>query len=135
MERGSDQHGPRMDDDMQREAEPLERSGVQPHRAEWRQPEPSTDEEPEAIASPDGIYRGGTPPGLDPEEVETRTEVARHLDPSLFPTDRQRVLRNAAEHNAPDAVLAVLARLPEDQRFTTMQDMWRALGGGSERRP
>lgn len=133
--RGSDRHGQRLDDEMQREAEPLERSGVDPRAEEWRQQDAPTDEEPDATRTFGGPYRGGTPPGLDPEEVETRTEVARHLEPSFFPTDRHGILRSAARNDAPDTVVALLARLPDGERFATVQEMWAALGGGSERRP
>lgn len=119
---------------MQREVEPLERSGVEPRAAEWREPEPPEEGE-SAVPEPLEKYRGGTPPGLDPEEVDTRTEVARHLEPSVFPTDKSGVLRNAADNNAPDGVLELLTGLPEDQWFDNAQSVWQALGGGSERRP
>ncbi|MPY80647.1 MAG: DUF2795 domain-containing protein [Actinophytocola sp.] len=135
MQRGSDRHGQRLDDEMQHETEPLERSGVQSRSEEWRQPEPAAEDEPEATRTPDPVYRGSTPPGLDPAEVEERTEMGRHLDPSIFPTDRSGVLGSAAENNAPDAVTSLLTALPENVRFGTMQDVWSALGGGQEQRP
>lgn len=134
MERGSDKHGPRLDEEMQRETESLERSGVQQHDEEWRQPEPPGDDQPEVTRTPAGENRGGTPPGLAPGEADMRTEMARHLEPSRFPTDKQGVLRSAASNNAPDQLLGMLGALPDDQRFETMQDVWTALGGGSERR-
>lgn len=134
MERGSDKHGPRVDDQLQREAEPLERAAEQPHREEWRQPEPSGEDEADITHTP-GTLRGGTPPGLDPGEVEVRTEIARNLEPAIFPTDRQGVLRNAEANHAPDQVLELLAALPEHERFGTVQDVWSALGGGREERP
>ena len=134
MERGSDKHGPRLDDEMGRETQPVERAGVDPHGEEWRQPEPPADGESDVTRTPSRVDRGGVAPGLEPGEAENRTEMARHLEPSAFPTDKKGVLRSAAANNAPDGVLGMLARLPDDQRFDTMQDVWSALGGGAERR-
>lgn len=135
MQRGSDRHGPRLDDELRRETEALERSGVQPHREEWRQPEPAAEGEPEASRTPRPVYRGGTPPGLDPADVEARTELARHLDPAAFPADRAGLLRSAASNHAPDEVVETIEALPDGVRFETMQEVWTALGGGAEERP
>ncbi|MQA01924.1 MAG: DUF2795 domain-containing protein [Streptosporangiales bacterium] len=135
MQRGSDRHGQRLDEELKHETEPLERSGVQPHSEEWRQPEAPADDEPEPPGAPGGTYRGATPPGLDPDEVEPRTEMARHLEPSVFPTDRAGVLQSATANNAPDEIVAQLYELPAGVVFRTMQDVWSALGGGQEQRP
>lgn len=132
MERGSDKHGSRLDEELQHETEPLERSGTQSHVEEWRQAEPSADDEPDVTRTPEPGYRGGTPAGIDPDEIETRTDVGRHLDPSIFPSDRAGVLDNAASNNAPDSVLDLLRRLPEGRTFATTQEVWTALGGGTE---
>jgi hypothetical protein len=43
-ERGSDKHGPRLDDEMEQEAEPLQRAGKEPHTEEERERE--SEEEP-----------------------------------------------------------------------------------------
>lgn len=47
MERGSDKHGARADDELQREDEPMIRSGRPAHAEEWRQPEPPADDDPD----------------------------------------------------------------------------------------
>ncbi|HEX6445159.1 MAG TPA: DUF2795 domain-containing protein [Streptosporangiales bacterium] len=132
MERGSDKHGSRLDDEMRHETEPMERSTNQPHTEEWRQTEPSSEDEPEVSPVPDSRYEGGTPEGLDPADVERRTEVGRHLDMSAFPTDRKGVLDNAEKNNAPDAVLGLLRQLPDGTTFENTQQVWTALGGSSE---
>lgn len=132
MERGSDKHGSRLDDEMRHETEPMERSANQPHSEEWRQTEPSGEDEPEVSQMPDERYYGGTPEGLDPADVEQRTEVGRHLDMSAFPTDKAGVLSNAAKNNAPDAVVGLLRGLPDGQTFRNTQDVWAALGGSTE---
>lgn len=132
MQRGSDRHSSRLDDEMHRETESMERSVNQPHSEEWRQTEPSGEDEPEVSPVPDERYEGGTPEGLDPDDVEPRTDVGRHLDMSAFPTDRNGVLANAGKNNAPDAVLDLLRGLPDGRTFRNTQDVWTALGGSSE---
>lgn len=132
MERGSDKHGSRLDDEMRHETEPMERSANQPHTEEWRQTEPSGEDEPEVSRTPDSRYEGGTPEGLDPADVEQRTELGRHLDMSAFPTDRDGVVDNAGKNHAPDALLGLLRRLPGGRTFRNTQDVWAALGGSTE---
>jgi len=75
---------------------------------------------------------GGTPPGMEPEDVEGRSELARWVQPSVFPADRQALLDSAAETGAPDHVTALLGKLPDGRPFENVQDVWRTLGGGTE---
>lgn len=44
MERGSDKHGPALDDQMRKETESIERGVGTTHVEEWRQPEPLDDD-------------------------------------------------------------------------------------------
>jgi hypothetical protein len=47
MQRGSDTHGPRLDDEMAHEVEGMVR-GNRPSRAEeWRDPEPAAEDDPD----------------------------------------------------------------------------------------
>ena len=73
----------------------------------------------------------GTPPGMDAEDVEMRSEIARFLEPSRYPVSRTDVIAIAAQHQAPPRVIARLQRLP-DQEFATMQEIASALGIGTE---
>ena len=82
-------------------------------------------------ASGEGLV-GGTPPGMDRKDVVGRSELARRLQPSVFPATRKQLLESAEETNAPDVIRSLLARLPEDQSYENVQDVWRALGGGTE---
>lgn len=43
MERGSDKHGARLDDELKHEDEPLVRSGQAPHKEDFRETEPLGD--------------------------------------------------------------------------------------------
>lgn len=49
MQRGSDKHGARVDDELKHETEAMVRSGRPVQVEEWRNPEPPADDEP-AIA-------------------------------------------------------------------------------------
>ncbi|MGH2661644.1 MAG: DUF2795 domain-containing protein [Actinomycetota bacterium] len=141
-ERGSDKSGPRVDEELKRQAEAMERGAPVPSRAdEAREAEGPGDDEPVTDARLTGD-RGLTPEGsLSPDQLEERSEIARHLDPSVFPADRDTLLRNARARNAPVGVIERLEQLPDtrleqlpDTRFENVQAVWEALGGTTEER-
>jgi hypothetical protein len=127
MQRGSDRHGPRLDDEMKAEVEGLLRSGHSTHADEFLDPEPAGEDEPEVDLVPDGTLVGGIPDGMTEEEVAARTELGAALG-RAYPADREALLAKATESNAPDHILAELRRLPEARTFETLNDVWTALG-------
>jgi hypothetical protein len=131
LERGSDKHGPRVDEALQRDVRPLEQGApVEPRVEEFREQEPAADGEPEAEA----VLAGGrTAAAMDPAEVDARSELARSISPSVFPADRAALLDSARQNQAGQLVLDRLARLPEGQTFENVQAVWLALGGSVER--
>jgi hypothetical protein len=130
--RDSTKHGPLKDEVMKGETEPLEHGGDS-RADEWRRPEEERDEsEPPTAPANDPHRTGGTPPGMDPADVRGRSEMARWLQPSAFPADRERLLRSAKETSAPDWVADALQGLPDGESYQNTQDLWRALGGGTE---
>ena len=133
IERGSDKHGPRLDDALHEETEALERGApVEPRAEEWRQHEPAADDEPE----PDAVLTSASRPpgGLSHDEIEARSELARRLQPSIFPATKDALLQNAEERHAPARVTELLRRLPEEATFENIQAVWTALGGPAEHR-
>ena len=110
--------------------------GNHPTRVEeFRDPEPAAEGQPvgdEHLVP--GWLEPGTPPGMTNDDVETRSELARHLDSTAFPGTRDDLIAAAESHQAPDAVLALLRRLPADEQLTNVQDVARALGLGTEQR-
>lgn len=131
MERG-DRHGPRIDDELARETEPLERGApVEPRVEEFREQEGSADDEPETDARLVGGRSGGS---MDADELEARSELARSISPSVFPAERDTLLDNAVRNHATQPVLDRLARLPAGRAFENPEAVWQALGGGTERR-
>jgi uncharacterized protein DUF2795 len=127
MERQSTKHGPRLDEELKRETQSLERGApVEAHVEEEQEHEPAADGEPEPSARP-------APPGaLGPDERTARTELSRHLRPSVFPAARESLIDEAAENDAPELVLAALRRLPAGVTFATVYDVWESLGGSVE---
>jgi Protein of unknown function (DUF2795) len=135
MERGSDKSGPRVDEELEKQTEAMERGAPVPARSEgFREHEGATDEEapPDARLSGDrGLTRKGA---LGPDELEARSELARHLDPAVFPAERPALLEDARANQAPRQVLAALEALPQNTTFQNVEAVWEALGGRREER-
>ena len=120
MERGSDKVSSRMDEELEKQTQALERGSPASSRAEeHRDPEAAEDDEP----TPD-VH-------LSTSDTEQRTELARHLQPSRFPATRERLLASAREEHAPERVITLLQQLPGEREFTNVQEVWQELGGGS----
>ena len=132
-ERGSDKHGPRLDEDLQEDTRSLERGApVESRVEEAREQEGPADGQP----APDARLQGGraTAASLDLDDAEARADLARFLTPSAFPADREALLADAAGNQAPEHVLERLQALPAGRAFENVQDVWRALGGAVEHR-
>lgn len=127
--------GPRTDEERKHETRGLAQGGHSTHAQEWRDPAPSGEDQPtgDEHLVPEWLAEG-TPPGMTPDDVETRADVARYLDSTAFPGRREDLVTAARGHRAPDSVLSVLGALPGDEEFHTMQDVARAAGLGTEER-
>jgi hypothetical protein len=116
IERQSDKASPRVDEQLHREVEPLERGAPASSRAEeHRQVEAPGEGEPA--------------PDVRPEitDDEGRVELARHLRPSAFPAGREELLAAARAEHAPEWIIRALEQLPDDGRFGTPQEVWDAV--------
>ncbi len=132
MERGSDKHGPRLDEGLKGETAGMMRAGRDTHVEEWKSAEPSGEDEPDVDRAPHATMVGGTPPGMDGDDVEGRSEVASYLATSIWPAGREQVLESAIDHHAPDRVLDLVRRLPGGRSFANVNEVWLALGGHVE---
>ena len=131
MERGSDKHSPRVDEELQHETRSLEQGApVESRVEEYREQEGPGEDQP----TPSALLTGGRTGSLDLDDAEARSDIARFLDPSTFPTDREGLLENAEANNAPAAVLERLQALPGGRTYQGMPDVWAALGGTVEHR-
>ena len=133
MERGSDRHSPRVDEELDHETRSLQQGApVESRVEEHREQEGPGEDQP----TPDARLRGGraTAASLDLDDAEARAEIARFLNPSAFPADREALLASAEGNQAPAPVLERLEALPAGRAFENVQDVWRALGGSVEHR-
>jgi Protein of unknown function (DUF2795) len=132
VERGSDKHGARQDEQLAHEVEGLIRGGHSTHAQEWKDPEPSGEDQPDADLAPQGTLEGAVPEGMSATDVEERSELATFLGKDVYPAERQALLERATANAAPERVLRRLEQLPEDRRYENVQDIWSTLGGGVE---
>jgi hypothetical protein len=92
-------------------------------------PEPVGDDEPDT-----GRFEGGAPPGMTYEEVEERSRLGRFIPRHSLPGDRDGLIVGANDLKAPDDILEQLATLPAGETFTTVNEIWAALGHHNEER-
>jgi hypothetical protein len=129
VDRRSSKHGPRLDDELKREVESIEKGApVEAHVQEGREKEPPGEGEPTASVEP-------SLGGLPGDAVVARRELSRHLRLTVFPGTRDELVAEAKENDAPDAVLDALAKLEPGAVFGTMHQVWEALAGSSPDEP
>jgi hypothetical protein len=137
MDRGSSKHGPRLDDEMEHEVRGhLQGAGAGGRAEEWHEPEPSAEDQPEALDAPavDRRLDAQPPIELTGQEREARSRFGRYLPRAVFPADRTRLLAAARGSNAPDEFVGQLERLDPRRRFVTVAEVWEALGYQPDRR-
>jgi len=134
IERGSDKHGARADDALAGEVEGAMRAGHSTHAEEWKDPEPSGEDQPDVDLNPNGTLTGGTAAGVDSGDIEGRSQLATFLGKEVWPATADQLRATAEGNQATDRVLQELAALPADQSFDNVQQVWEALGGGREQR-
>jgi hypothetical protein len=132
VERGSVQHGARLDDELAEGTEGLTTGApVSARDRDDLDPEaPTTDEFDMAAVRPDLDALDVIAPG----EFIARSELARWLLPSSFPGDAATLLEAARSLGAPDDVVVLLEQLDPAARFEAFGEVWRALGGADETR-
>ncbi len=130
MERGSDKHSPRIDEELDRETRSLQQGApIESRVEEFREQEGPGEDQP----TPATRVTEATG-SLDLDDAEARSDIARYLDPSAFPADREGLLDNAEANNAPEVVLERLQALPGGTTYDALPDVWAALGGTVEHR-
>jgi hypothetical protein len=125
-------HSPRVDEDLEHEMQGMLKAERSTHAEEWREVEPVGEGQPDVDADPAGTLVGGTPVGMDADAVVARAELARWLDRADFPSTGAQLAEAAQGHQAPDAVIAELRKLPADRSYERIGDVVRALGYPTE---
>ena len=132
MERGSDKHGRRLDEAMEKETRGLVQSGRDTRAEEWRSAEPSGEDQPDVDLVPDGTLAGGVPEGMTEADVEGRSELASALGKEIWPAETAQIRERLLSEQAPDRVIDLVDRLPEGT-YQNVSDVWEALTGHKER--
>lgn len=132
MERGSDKHGARMDDEMAKEVDGTLTAGHQTRAEEFLEAEPSGEDQPDVDRDPDGTLTGGVPDGMTASDVEQRSRLATFFGTAVWPATGEQLVAVAREREAPDDVLAQLSYVPQGRSYATFGEAWAALKGGHE---
>lgn len=134
MERGSNKHGPRLDEQLSQEVSGLVQGpGAAGSRVdEFREPEPAGEDQPGTTTVPAGDYRSGAPHGMSSADLERHSRLGRFISRSALPGDREALLGSARQNQAPDEVLADLERLPSGVHYRTVWEVWEELGRQNE---
>ena len=120
-------HGPREDDELKKEL----RADLQAHRMtraeEWRDPEAPGEDQPEPDETA-GTPEGRARPAEEEAALDLRSDLARYLVRSAVPGDRAHVMGILEANNAPQRLLDLVSGLPGDVTWTTMRELYQALG-------
>ena len=134
MERRSNVHNPRLDDELAHEAESLTRAAPTEARVD---PSRTMEDAGDGKPIPEALISAGAGPDdpmvLGHDEVRARSELAIHLLPSRFPMTRDEVVDCATAQQAPADLLAFLDGLPVG-RYENVEQVWESLGGRREQR-
>jgi hypothetical protein len=132
-QRGSDKHGPRLDDQQKHETEGMVRGGGTTHAQEWKEPEAMPAPGEESLQSYPPGHEPGVPEGTTQHDVDVRGDLAKWLSDTHWPRSKAELVRHAEEAGAPDQVMDMVESLPERQ-YKNMNDVAKALGIGVEKR-
>jgi hypothetical protein len=122
MQRGSDRLSVHRDDEMKHELKELMRSGHPTRTAEWHDPEPSAEDDPE-------VWRGQVVRGRSSRASleEVRLELARILGRGAFPAGPTELMRALRGEHAPDTLVEALEPLPRRARYGNAQELAEAV--------
>jgi Protein of unknown function (DUF2795) len=123
-EQASGTHGPARDEAIKRQ----DKAEAADYAGEWPQPdeEPDDETEREAIWAP-AARLAESPAPEDWEAVELRSDLARHLDRTVWPLTRRRLVEILTERNAGDRLVELAASLPAGHRYRSLAELARAL--------
>ena len=110
----SDKHSARMDDDLQKDTRAGE--DVREHMR-------ADDSRPDVVQQNEGV--------MDDHDADRRSELARSIEPSIFPARPAELEASAAKNFASQGVIRALQSLP-DRVYENVQDVWSTLGGPVE---
>ncbi|MFN2538070.1 MAG: hypothetical protein ABR549_07950 [Mycobacteriales bacterium] len=132
MQRGSDKHGPRLDEQLEKETRGMVQGARETRAEEWKSAEPSGEDQPEVDLNPDGALHGGIPEGLTGEDVERRAELASYLGKEIWPAEGSTVKQALTTAAAPDWLRALVTSVPDGRVYDNVAEVWYDLTGRKE---
>jgi hypothetical protein len=130
-EQFSGTHGPAEDDLIKRQ----DRSEILGHGEEWPDREESDVWPDQGSWAPEARF-AGSPEGPDFPAIELRSELARHLNRTIFPAAREQLLKTLTDRRADQPVLDLVSALPSRASIDSVGELIRAVGlPVEERRP
>jgi hypothetical protein len=127
MDRASNKHSPRVDDQLAGEVRGIVQGTAGARSEEWKMAEPSGEDQPQASLVPDDEYGRGEPGGVGNPEAEEFSRFGSYIG-RAFPGDRAAIEESARNLKAPDDVLELIRQLPPDIEYRNTVEVWQALG-------
>lgn len=130
-DQGTNKTGFARDDELKKEMQGELKANRAVRGDETLEPQPSGAGQPFDV--PGGsVPEAAAPSGMTPEGVTVRSDLARHLDRTVFPARRAALLVALHRHHAPDGLVDRVSALPSDERYPNVQAVVQALGYGVE---
>jgi len=126
MEQSSNKHGAVRDEILKQEVEGLVRGDLGTRTEDFFEPE--APEQPVAGADPESALLGGVPPGMTPQDVALRSQLAAYLGKSPDPASAEQLAQRLRGQQAPDRLIALVEKLPADQEFHNVREIAVAMG-------
>ncbi len=127
MDRGSNKHSPRVDDQMAAEIRGTVQGTAGARAEEWKMAEPSGEDQPEVSLIPEGGAGRGQQNGVGSAQGEALSRFGSFIGLSALPGDREALLKSAQDLKAPDDVLEALEQLPAGTTYRNVSEVWHAL--------
>ena len=128
MERGSDKHSPRVDEEMSQEVRGILQGTAGARAEEWKMAEPSGEDQPSVSVVPGDDAGRGEVNGVGSPQGEAFSRFGTYIGLSALPGDREALEKSARDLLAPDDILAALQQLPADKTYRNVAEVWRDTG-------
>ena len=113
MQRGSDKHGPRLDDALEKETRGLVQGGGETHAEEWKSAEPPGEQQPA-------------------DEAERRAELASRLGKEIWPAEGSTIKQALSSSSPPDWLRSLVTSVPDGRVYDNVAEVWHDLTGYDE---
>ena len=123
MDRGSNKHSPRVDDQMAAEIRGTIQGTAGARAEEWKMAEPSGEDQPRVSVVPEGEY-ARSENGVGNPQGEAFSRFGSFIGLSALPGDREALLKSAGDLDAPDDIVARLESLPEGTVYQNVAEAW-----------